>query len=346
MAPDEGITKFAAELGIALRHVADLTLIATRGESRQPDLHVVGRSRTFINYELWRVLRARRPEVVFYVPSASTTFMAFVRSRILRAYCPQARVVLIGLQPRRHAEGQKRLLRYLAPHLVLVGSAASQRYLAQLGCPAEVVGAGVDLARFHPVADERRRELRAQYGLAPDLPVVLHVGHLKAARGIRALAVLALSGACQAVLVTSTSTHQDAALAAELSGAGVKVLSDYIARIEHLYQLADCYVFPVESVMDATEVPLSVLEACGCDLPVVTTRFGDLPRMFGERSAPGLVFVETGTELVREALRWSRAGLLGAGTRSLVLRHSWSAIATGLLSRALADGRGGPSECP
>jgi glycosyltransferase involved in cell wall biosynthesis len=239
---------------------------------------------------------------------------------------------------RRISPLQLRLIRYFARDLVGVLSPLSLGYLQRLGCGVALVPRGVDAKTFRPVTPDQRRSLRAQYGLRGDLPVALHVGHLKTGRGVRALADLATRRACQVVLVTSSSTAHEAetGLADQLRCAGVEVLTDYQPHIEHFYQLADCYVFPVRSSDCSIEVPLSVLEALACDLPVVTTPFGGLPELFAHRDHPGFVFVDSSAALVEAALRISRAGV--RGTRPLALPYSWETIADGLIRRAL-DGK-------
>ncbi|HEX5501561.1 MAG TPA: glycosyltransferase family 4 protein [Thermomicrobiales bacterium] len=339
-APDEGVKKFTLALADALARNHEVALLSTRGPVTAAGAAVVPAPRTFLSRPLRAALARRRPEVLIYAARSSATLLAFLRCRVLRAYCPRATVVLVSLQARRHPRWQRRAIRSLAPDLICAQSPASRDYLAGLGCGVALLPSGVDVETFRPVEAARRRELRARYGLRADRPVALHVGHLQPGRGIRALADLAARGACQVVLVTSSSTAYEAAagLAEELRAAGVVVLTDYLPHVEHLYQLADCYVFPVASTDNAIEVPLSVLEALACDLPVATTRFGGLPRLFDQAAHPGLVFADTPAALVDAAERLCRTA--PAGTRELVLPYSWGAVAAGVLDQALRHREG------
>jgi glycosyltransferase involved in cell wall biosynthesis len=162
---------------------------------------------------------------------------------------------------------------------------------------------------------------------------------------VQVLASLAFAGRCTVVLVASSSTPQEERVAATLRAAGVHLFTEYLPAIHELYQLADCYVFPVRSTDNAIELPLSVLEALACDLPVVTTRFGDLPALFDcPGRPPGFVFVDTPGELCSEAARLSRAAAAGGGTRPLAIPYSWDAVAERLLagvgiSRGNEDGK-------
>jgi glycosyltransferase involved in cell wall biosynthesis len=70
-------------------------------------------------------------------------------------------------------------------------------------------------------------------------------------------------------------------------------------------------------------LPLSVLEAMSCNLPVVTTRFGALPRAV--ESGDGVIFVESRDELVKgvESIQDSHTEV---NTRDKVLCYSWENI--------------------
>jgi glycosyltransferase involved in cell wall biosynthesis len=330
--PDEGCKKLTMALAAAVARHHEVALLSTQG-SAPAGGRLVPASRTFLSAALRRELRRLDPELLVYVARSSTTFMSFVRSRVLRALCPRALVVLVGLQARRHTGLRRRLIGRLAPELIFVQSPRTAGELERLGCSVALLPSGVDLETFRPVGADEKRRLRAEQGLQPDLPVLLHVGHLQRARGIGVLADLAGRGGCQVVLAASSSTPQEGAVADELRRAGVVVRTAYEPRIEQLYQLADCYVFPVQSTDNAIELPLSVLEAFACDLPVVTTRFGGLPRLFDGSGAPGLRFVDSPTELIDEALRLCR---IGAGaTRSLALPYAWDAVADNLIDRAV-----------
>lgn len=331
---DEGVKKFTVALAAALSRQHAVGVISTQGPTAFPWIRHIPASRTLFSMRLRAALARDCPDVLIYATRKSATFFSFLRCRLLKAYCPGATTILLGLQTRRHTPLQRRLIRHLLPDLVCVQSEANRAYLERLGCAVALAPSGVNLDTFRPAPPERRSELRARYGLRPEIPVVLHVGHLTAGRRIGILGDLAEQGGYQVVLVASSSTVQESALAAELRRAGVVVLTEYQPQIEHFYQLADCYVFPVTSTDNAIEAPLSVLEALACNLPVVTTRFGGLPRMFAGTDHPGLVFVDSPADIVARVRQMCAAGPWA--TRELVAPYSWEAVATALLERALA----------
>lgn len=247
-----------------------------------------------LNGNLRKAIRDFRPDVVVYVPAASITPASFVRAKILKSHGRGAGVVMVGLQPRQ----LKPMLRIIAPDAVYVQSEAGKKALESAGFKAGVIRAGVDADKFKPLGASEKTELRAKYGIDQSAFVVVHVGHINEGRNIRVMADIAALKGVQTVVVGSTSTPQDSSLAEELADNGVVVLRGYIEHIEEVYQLADAYVFPVMQSTSAIELPLSVLEAMACDLPVVTTRFGGLADCF--REGEGLFFANDAGELTRK----------------------------------------------
>jgi len=64
-----------------------------------------------------------------------------------------------------------------------------------------------------------------------------------------------------------------------------------LENIEKYYQAADCYVFPTIDPKFCVQIPISIVEAMACGLPVVATRFEGLPLFFPE-GYPGLTYVD------------------------------------------------------
>jgi glycosyltransferase involved in cell wall biosynthesis len=168
--------------------------------------------------------------------------------------------------------------------------------LSRLGCNVKFIPSGVDTERFCPVTKEKRCNLRRKYGFSVNESIVLHVGHINRRRNLQLLKRIQQVDGNQVLIVGSTSTPQDGVLKEELEQSGIRCITQYLAHIEELYQLSDCYVFPVMTPGAAIDVPLSVLEAMACDLPVVTMRFGGLTRFIEEKN--GFMFADTEAELV------------------------------------------------
>ncbi|MFC1683742.1 glycosyltransferase, partial [Candidatus Zixiibacteriota bacterium] len=279
-------------------------------------------NKLFLNWRLWRRIRSFDPDVICYVPSSSGTFNSFVRARMLKLYGRDARVILVSLQSRSFSRGASRWARHFRPDVVLVQSRESARSYQELGCAVHLVPSGVELDTYCPVSESRRLELRRGYRLPPDAFLLLHVGHINTNRGVSIFKELQKNPKVQVLLVGSTSTRQDEMLIEELETAGVRVLREFIPAIHEIYQMSDCYLFQVASKAAAIELPLSVLEAMACNLPVVTTRFGGLQDHFPE--GDGLMFVD-GPEEMRTAISLVMEGI-ETDTRRMVANLSWDRI--------------------
>jgi glycosyltransferase involved in cell wall biosynthesis len=274
--------------------------------------------------EPWRSLLRLRPQLIHII--AQPTHQSLMFTRLLGLAWPQARTVISSLRPEAYFIGgkvsqiQRRLIHLTRPNLVLVQSHEARGLLEQLGCSVAQLPNGVDLERFRPVTGERRRQLRTQYGLDPGRPVVLHVGHLQATRNLMALSPLPRAGV-QVVIAGSLYMGTDHSLIARLERAGVRVFKGYQARVEELYMLADCYVFPPQPG-DSLSMPLSVLEAMACNLRVVTARFSGLEYAFEE--GHGLRFIDS-TDAFLPYVQEMLVSPMPA-TRPMVSAYSWQSV--------------------
>lgn len=328
---DEGIKIFAHSLIRSWRREHRVLGISVRSQGKIGAGHTISArtNKFFLGTRLWAISRRFHPEVVCYVPSASATLSSFLRSRVLMFYWPSARIVMVSLQPRRYGWLSRLLIPLLAPHKVFVQDEATMKQLLALGCKAAMLPSGVDLDRFTPVSSLKKIELRLKYYLDPNAFTVLHVGHIKTERNVELLVQVRRRYNAQVILVGSSLPDKErTSLANRLREQGVIVLDRYLGDIQELYQLADCYLFPVFSDGACIGTPLSVLEAMACNLPVVTVRFGSLPGLFKE--GQGLFFADT-----PEALLTSLGGIErndGYQTREKVLTYSWHGIASDILA--------------
>jgi len=221
--------------------------------------------------------REFRPDFLLVFPHASNTVPALLRSRLLARRSGVRRFAFLAYQPRPHGLVGRRLQRWLAPELTLCLSAESERRFREEGVAAERILCGLDLARFTPATPEEKRRLREQHGFAPDQRLALHVGHAKPGRNLEVMIEACRRADWTGVFVLSTFDAADAQVLRQLDDAGFRVVDGADAVIEEWYRLADCYVFPVRDPLACAEVPMSVLEALACGLPVVASRFGGLP---------------------------------------------------------------------
>ena len=126
-------------------------------------------------------------------------------------------------------------------------------------------------------------QLRKNFSLPSDKNIVLHVGHLNYGRNVDKL--LNLDDSSHGVLVLSSVTkeHRDNDLLNKLSKSEkITIIDYYIEHIEQLYQMSDVYLFPVSEQGKCIDVPLSVLEAASCNVPIVCTPYGELKNFVGK----------------------------------------------------------------
>ena len=207
------------------------------------------------------------------------------------------------------------------PELILTQSESARTKFSEMGLDVRFLSNGVDLDRFSPVAVEKKTALRKKYALDPSRQIILSVGHLMAVRNFQALVPLIQTG-CQVIIAGSVYMGDNPQLVSQLEDAGIRVYVGYQPHVEELYQLADCYVFPPEPG-DSISMPLSVLEAMACNLPVISTRFPGLIDAFGENN--NVVFVDNMDDIVQQ-VEGIISNEYSPGTRELVKSFSWDAI--------------------
>jgi glycosyltransferase involved in cell wall biosynthesis len=279
---DEGLKKIAYSL---------YSHLATRHQVR------CMAPRDLVRYQNRKEVRAFRPDIIHYVPGPS------IRSFLLLAITKHligrsVKSVLSATRPD-VARWQKSILQRFKPDLALTQSTAFEGTLNGLGISTTFLPNGVDRQLFHPVTEPEKSKLRIQLGWPSDKIIVLHVGHLRKSRQLDSFIRLQKNAKFQCVIVGSTSTKKERTIVNSLRQAGCLVMEQYIDNIALLYQAADVYLFTlsdpdVDAPMmwknrkGAVDMPLSVLEAQACGLPVITTKFGALPRFF--KSATSIQF--------------------------------------------------------
>jgi len=328
--PDEGIRKFASSIVPALGRRCDVLGMSINGDPGNLDMASARVNKLFLNLGLWKEIRRFAPDVICYIPTASDTIFSLIRLRMISMPFRNAATVLVALQPRPHGGIGRHLAKRLSPDLILVQSMARATELRALGMSVDRLPSGVDLERFRPVSEERRKALRIKYGLPQDRFLVLHVGHITRQRNIEML--VELQRRCQVVVVSGESVGEDVKLASALSDSGVIVFGDYLESVEEIYQAADCYIFPVLSDQGSIEFPLSVLEAMACNLPVVTTLFGGLKDVVSDINshADAGFFMTSEAEQLPDLVAQVK-NMTSVSTRDLAAPFSWENVVDRLL---------------
>ncbi len=217
----------------------------------------------------------------------------------------------------------KRFIPLFKPDIILTQSYNTDKMFRNFGCKTEFFPNGVDMAKFISVSEKRRAELREKYGIDKEKFIILHVGSIVKRRNIKNFSKIQKKEGNQVIIVGSTSIPMEEGLYKFLKENGCIVWRSYLKDIEEIYQLSDCYIFPAKNVISSIELPLSVLEAMSCNLPVITTKFGALPRIFKE--GDGLSFVDEEDDLVT-TLESVKKSNIDIKTREKVIPYSWENI--------------------
>jgi glycosyltransferase involved in cell wall biosynthesis len=324
---DEGAKKASFNLIRAFKNKGASVFVFTHHKNPLlEDSLQLPKNKFLFRFSFVRELRSLSSDVLFYMPGSSGTLGAFVRAAMLKIQSHGKPLALLNLQYRELPAVTRYLGLKRYVDIVFSQSKASTDVFHSYGCKTILLPGGVDHTIFQPVSKQEKHLLRLKYSFQDSDRIVLHIGHCNRDRNVIALTRLIRSG-FKAILIASTSTAIDRDLLVELRKSRVTVITDFVENIQHYYQMADCYFFPVFCATSAIDAPLSILEAMACNLPIVTTRFGALPGMF--QSGNGFYFGDTDddmTDMVHQAINEQ-----DCKTVEMAAPYSWNNAASTIL---------------
>lgn len=289
--------------------------------------------RNLFSMGFWKGIREFEPHIIHYIPGASP--LSFAITNLMKISSTKPKTVMSTMLIPFHDPFHgfyyfssyltKWTIPFIKTDLVLVQSEEAEKMFKRLGCDVMfMVCSGVDIKRFAPVSGKEKKELRDKYGIDHEKFIILHVGSIRKWRNVEIFKGLQSNNAgTQVVIVGRTSIKFERDVALNLEKAGCKMINEYVPKIEEIYALSDCYVFPTSDPIGGIDIPLSVLEAMATNLPVISTKFGGLPRIFGD--GDGFIFVEKEEEF-HIAIEMLINGV-NVKTREKVLSYSWENIA-------------------
>jgi len=265
-------------------------------------------------------MRRFHPEIIHYVHGPSIKSLAVLK--YLSKMCRGSRAVISATHP--VISGlQKRFVSVLKPGLVLAQSRDTAKFFRALGCKTEFLPmSGVDLRRFVSAEVPQKALLRKKYGLKEDAFIMLHIGTIHKNRNLQIFETMQKEIDGQVLIVGSTEARADKDLLHSLRKSGCTVWLKYFPNIEELYALSDVYIFPTVNPEGSIEIPLTVLEAMSCNLPVIASRFGGLIDLFREDN--GFYFYRDCRDMRGVIKKMMRGNKIN--NREKVLRHSWENV--------------------
>ena len=266
---DEGYAKIAYSLAKRLKSETDTLVDFSTDKNTIADISMKC-SKLFFSKKLKKICNNQN---ILYIPKASNSRGTILRLISLKSYIHAKKITVLFSQFQKMSKFEGRLLKSLNVNIFVLSEKSKLRFL-KYDINATVLKLGVDTHKFLPVSSEEKLNLRKKYGFSQDDKILLHVGHLKYGRNIIPFSQL---DGYKKILVASPSTVADEGIFERIeTNSDLYILNHYIESIEEIYQIADCYVFLVEDEQNCIDIPLSVLEACSCNLPIVSTSYGDM----------------------------------------------------------------------
>ena len=150
----------------------------------------------------------------------------------------------------------------------------------------ELFSVGIEADKFTPVSAEQQKMLKQKYGFDSSKPLVIHVGHCSKGRGLEDFAKIHTAQR----MVVASGMFEDENVIRILNEAKVKIHKGYLENVEEVYQMADAYLFPTRSAEFVISIPLSVMEALSCGVPVIGYKsFENLNEITGSEGAITLI---------------------------------------------------------
>ena len=274
----------------------------------------------------WRTIKNINPEIVHYIHGSSIKSFGLLKAVSLHSRDTKT---VLSMMHTTFSHLSELFIPFIKPDLILTQSLATENTFKRLRCETQFLPcAGVDIKKFTPIIAKKKEELREKYGVDKGKFVILHVGSIKKGRNVHLLEKLQRND-IQVIIVGAISTGIDRGLLQRLMKSGCLVWDKYFERIEEVYAISDCYMFPTPPAnkINSIELPLSVLEAMACNLPVISTKFGALPRVF--EGGDGLIFVDAEEEFINAVEKVKNADI-NIKTRDKVLPYSWENVVGGL----------------
>ena len=316
--PDEGMKNVSRTTHTILSGNHDVLAVSSR-DVLNPLTHVL--------------IKNFQPQIIHYLHGPTIKSLALIK--YLKALTSKkgspVKTIVSATRPYFSRASQK-LVPYLKPDLILSQSDKFEAFFKNNGCSVSFFPNGVDLKKFTPVESMEKAEIRRKLNLPQDKKIVLHVGHIKPNRKLDFFIDVQKMKGIQVMIAGGTHEKADEKLKQRLMDSGIIIIHEYLEDISVLYKASDLYLFPITDIksdiphdynqIGAIDLPLSILEAMGCNLPVITTRFGAVPRLFERQD--GFVFADR-KDLILDLVQAMPTDK-NAGTRQMVMSLDWHQV--------------------
>ncbi|MFA4640542.1 glycosyltransferase family 4 protein [Pyrococcus kukulkanii] len=317
---NEGYTKIAYSLKEHIKKAEHDVVLVSRKDVLKP--------------KFFQFYKKFNPDIVHYI--TAPTLSSLLVLKLIKSLDPEVKVVASALHPYslklfgNNSSLRRKILEKVRPDLMLIQTKRLEALLTRLSIPYAYLPNGVDIDVFMPVSKKKKKELREKYGISPEKTVILHVGHIKPERNLHTLIDIKklLKDSVEGLVVASDYFGVNKEIYHSLLKNNIKIITKYIPNIEEVYQLADIYIFPTRKE-GSIFMPLSVLEAMACNLPVITTPFDGLLTYFKEGNG---IFYADSPENFLLFVKQLLENNIDVKTRDFVIKYSWDNVITRLLN--------------
>ena len=324
---DEGCLKDANRLIKRIKsEYPDTTVVSYKQKTGLSDIHL-DLNKLFLNSSLLSLIKEKN-QPLLYIPFASNTTATALRMFVMSRAAKQKMQVIFAIRYPMNGF-TKFLLKHSGFEVVSLSKESYDYFHDSIG-RAKYLKTGIDTEKFVPIDAEQKALLRQKYDVAPDKKVLLHVGHLKYGRNVDKLLNVGDDYHVFMIASSVTENEKDDGLRQKLkSRPNTTVIESYLPNIQEIYQMSDVYLFPIVEEHNCIDVPLSVLEAAACDIPIVATKYGELKQFVGK---PGFKFIDSFDKPTLNSAIDEAADIKNCNTREAVLEYDWARSVESLMN--------------
>lgn len=316
---DEGSIKLMSSLIKRIKRDQPQTEIITYNTPHPLSDHHLEVNKLMFSRKLMKRIRSKREPVLFFM-TPTRILNAAIKACVVSFYARGQLSVALTMRASQIGVLPRLLMKWSKAKLIVTSREMYEDYSCAFSNEVHYLKAGIESQKYVPAESGKKAELREKYGIGKEVPVVLHVGHMKEGRNIGKL--LELDEQYHIILVTSTyeQDKRNLDLREKLTQRkNITLIEDYVPNIEEIYQLADVYFFPVIDENHCISAPLSVFEAASCNLPIVCTEFGELRQFKGKE---GFFFIDSFEPEILNILV-CQALQSGGNTRVHIEQYDW-----------------------
>lgn len=276
----------------------------------------------YTSLSFWKNIRSFQPDILHLIPGPTTKLLILLK--ILKILTHSK--TIISATKNALKDSFKKTAKFLEPDGVIVNSEKTEKFFKSINYKTKFIPNGVDLEKFSEISNDKKIALRKKFNFNEDDFILLHIGPILRGRNQKSLTEISN---VKILLIQSITNPSDEKEIKKIKSSNVTIMNNYISNIEEIYHISNVYVFPVFDSFQSIEIPLTVLEAMSCNLPVITTNYGGgLTRIFNE--GDGLFFIKNPSEM-NEAIEKIRNNDFHCKTRDQVELCSWQNVTNQIL---------------